>query len=160
RVRLFARGCIAESALPHPARAVSRLRLDTLLLAAAEKAGACVERGVAVRGVEGRVARLADAASIAADALFLATGKHDLRDLGRPAAARGVDPTLGLRIRLQPAAALRRCIGDAIELHLLDRAYAGLVQQEDGTGNLCLAVHRSRLIEAGNPELLLSELAR
>lgn len=159
RVRLFARGCIAESALPHPARAVSRRRLDTLLLAAAEQAGAAVERGVAVRGVEDRAARLADGASIAADALFLATGKHDLRDLARPAAARGADPTIGLRVRLQPAAALQRSVGDAIELHLLDRAYAGLVQQEDGTGNLCLAVHRSRLIEAGNPERLLSAMA-
>jgi flavin-dependent dehydrogenase len=159
RVRLFARGCIAESALPHPARAVSRRRLDTLLLAAAEKAGAAVERGVAVRWAQGRVSRLADGASIATDALFLATGKHDLRDLARPATARGADPTIGLRVRLQPAAALQRCIGDAIELHLLDRAYAGLVQQEDGAGNLCLAVHRSRLIEAGNSELLLSQLA-
>ena len=94
-----------------------------------------------------------------ADALFLATGKHDLRDLARPAAARGADPTIGLRVRLQPGAALHRCIGDAIELHLLDRAYAGLVQQEDGTGNLCLAVHRSRLTEVGHPERLLSEMA-
>ena len=159
RVRLFARGCIAESALPHPARAVSRRRLDTLLRAAAEQAGAAVERGVAVRGVEDRAARLADGASIAFDALFLATGKHDLRDLARPATARGADPTIGLRVRLQPAAALHRCIGDAIELHLLDRAYAGLVQQEDGTGNLCLAVHRSRLIEAGDPQRLLSAIA-
>jgi len=159
RVRLFARGLTAESPLPRPARAVSRRRLDTLLLAAAEQAGAFVERGVAVRGIEDRAARLADGASISADALFLATGKHDLRHLARPAAARGADPTIGLRIRLQPSAALDRCIGDAIELHLLDRAYAGLVQQEDGTGNLCLAVHRSRLSEAGNAELLLSEMA-
>jgi len=159
RVRLFARGCVAESALPHPARAVSRCRLDTLLLAAAKQAGASVERGVAVRGMEDRAARLADGSSIGADALFLATGKHDLRDLARPAAARGADPTIGLRLRLLPSAALRRCIGDAIELHLLDRAYAGLVQQEDGTGNLCLAVHRSRLVEAGDPERLLTEMA-
>jgi flavin-dependent dehydrogenase len=159
RVRLFARGCSAESPLPHPARAVSRRRFDALLLAAAERAGAAVERGVAVRGVEHGAARLADGASIAADALFLATGKHDVRDLARPAAARGADPTIGLRVRLQPTAALQRCIGDAIELHLLDRAYAGLVQQEDGTGNLCLAVHRSRLMEVGDPERLLGAMA-
>jgi len=158
RVRLFARGRTAEAALPQLARAVSRRRLDTLLLTAAERAGAAVERGVAVRGVKERTALLADGTSLAADALFLATGKHDLRDLARPASARGEDPTIGLRVRLQASAVLQRCIADAIELHLLDRAYAGLVQQEDGAGNLCLAVRRSRLTEAGSAERLLSEL--
>jgi len=159
RVRLFAGGCVAEAALPQPARAVTRRRLDTLLLSAAERAGAAVERGAAVRGVEGRTARLDNNVSIAADALFLASGKHDLRGLARPAAARGADPAIGLRVRLARAAALDRSIGDAIELHLLQRGYAGLVRQEDGTANLCLAVHRSRLLEAGGPERLLAALA-
>ena len=159
RVRLFAGRAVAEAALPGPARAVSRRHLDTLLLAAAERAGAAVERGAAVRGIEHRTARLDNDTRIAADALFLASGKHDLRGLARPAAARGTDPTIGLRIRLGPAPALRRCICDAIELHLFDRGYAGLVQQEDGTGNLCLAVHRSRLLEAGDPEHLLADMA-
>jgi len=159
RVRLFAAGCMAEAPLPRPARAVSRLRLDTLLLAAAEQAGAAVERGIAVRGIDGDTARLADCASIAGDAVFLASGKHDLRGLARPPAARGTDPTIGLRVRLAAGSALERCVGDAIELHLFDRGYAGLVRQEDGSGNLCLAVHRSRLVEAGDPERLLLALA-
>jgi len=159
RVRLFAGNCVAEAALPHPARAVSRNRLDTLLLAAAERAGAAVERGANVRGVEGRAVRLADGACIGFDAMFLASGKHDLRGLARPAAARGSDPTIGLRVRLAPAAVLTRCMADAIELHLFDRGYAGLVQQEDGTANLCLAVRRSRLLEAGGPEPLLRAIA-
>ena len=158
-VRLFARGIVAEAALPHPARAVSRRRLDTLMLAAAERAGARVERSAGVRSIEGTTARLDDGALISADALFLASGKHDVRGLARPAAARGADPAIGLRVRLAPAAALERCIGAAIELHLLDRGYAGLVRQEDGTGNLCLAVHRSRLREAGDPERLLAAMA-
>jgi flavin-dependent dehydrogenase len=112
-----------------------------------------------VRSLADRVAQLADGAEIAGDAVLLATGKHDLRGAARPAEARGSDPTLGLRVRLAPAPALTRLIGDGIELHLFDRGYAGLVLQEDGSANLCMAVHRSRLSEHGNPQALLTALA-
>lgn len=159
-VRLFAGERVAGAALPRPALAVSRHRLDTLLLARAMAAGAAVERGVTVRAIEGTDARLADGATLAADTLFLASGKHDVRGLARPAAARGGDPTLGLRLRLRPSPALTRLVGGAVELHLFDRGYAGLNLQEDGSGNLCMAVHRSRLVEAGDPVALFAELGR
>lgn len=154
RARLFAGGREAQAPLPRPALAVSRRRLDALLLARASTVAA-VERGVAVRSAEPGRVRLADDVAIQADALFLATGKHDLRGLARPEKARGSDPTLGLRVRLDPSPRLDRLVGDAIELHLFDRGYAGLVRQEDGSANLCLAVHRSRLAEAGTPAALL-----
>lgn len=158
RVRLFAGARLAEATLPYPALAVSRHRLDTLLLACAQAAGAAIERGVAVRTL-GEVALTDDGASIAHDALFLASGKHDVRGLARPADARGADPALGLRLRLPASPALDRLVGDAIELHLFDRGYAGLVRQEDGGANLCLAARRSRLREAGDPAALLRALA-
>ncbi|WP_034156967.1 NAD(P)/FAD-dependent oxidoreductase [Sphingomonas sp. ERG5] len=160
RVRLLAGDKVVEAPLPRPAHAVSRHHLDTLLLARAAAAGAAIERGVTVKAIESRAARLADGTQIAADALFLASGKHDIRGLARPESARGADPTLGLRVRLGPSSALDRMIGDAIELHLFDRGYAGVVLQEDGTANLCMAVHRSRLTEAGGPDLLLDALGR
>ena len=160
RVRLFAGGHVAETALPRPALAVSRHRLDTVLLAQAAQAGAAIERGVMVKAIEDRTARLQDGADLAGDALFLASGKHDVRGLARPATARGSDPTLGLRARLEASPALDRLVGDAIELHLFDRGYVGVVLQEDGSANCCMAVHRSRLTEAGSPERLLDALAR
>ena len=150
----------AEAPLPRPAHGVSRRHLDHLLLDRASRAGAAIERGVAVKSIEGTKARLHDDTEIAADALFLASGKHDVRGLARPAAARGADPTLGLRVRLDPAPGLDRLIGSAIELHLFDRGYAGLVLQEDGSANLCMAVHRSRLTEAGTPASLLAALGQ
>ena len=156
-LRLFAGSRSAEARLPRPALAVSRRRLDSLLLDHAATAGAAIERGVAVRAAGDGVARLADDGEIAPDALFLATGKHDLRGLAR-GAERGDDPTLGLRVRLGPSAALDRMVDGAIELHLFDRGYAGLARQEDGTVNLCMAVHRSRLAEAGSPDALLAAL--
>jgi flavin-dependent dehydrogenase len=158
QVRLFAGSRRAEAALPHPAIAVSRQRLDTVLLAEAMRAGTGVERGVTVREIEGRTLRTADGATLAADALFLASGKHDIRGVARPEAARGDDPTLGLRVRIVPSPALARSLAGQIELHLFDRGYAGLALQEDGTANLCLAVHRSRLQAAGTPRQLLEAL--
>ena len=159
QVRLFAKGRTATAALPRSALAVSRRRLDTLLLAAAKSAGAAVERGLTVRAIDGTTARTDDGAALEADTLFLASGKHDIRGLARPAEARGDDPTLGLRVRLPSSPALTRLVGGAIELHLFDRGYVGLCLQEDGSANLCMAVHRSRLNEAGDPSALLRALA-
>jgi len=157
--RLFAGGVRRAAMLPYPALAVSRRRLDALLLTRAASV-ASVERGVAVRAVEHGIVRLADGSRIAAESLFLATGKHDLRGFGRPVKARGADPTLGLRVRLAPRPRLAALVGDAIELHLFRGGYGGLVLQEDGSANLCLAVHRSRLVEAGSPAALLDGLGR
>jgi flavin-dependent dehydrogenase len=157
-VRLFAPGGAAGAPLPRPALGVSRRQLDSVLLAEAERRGAGIERGVAVREADGRALRLADGARLEADALLLATGKHDLRGLARPKPAD--DPSLGLRVRLGPAPGLDRLVGSAIELHLFDRGYAGLVLQEDGSANLCLALRKSRLTEEGGPAALLRAIGR
>ena len=160
RVTIFAGDRIREAALPRPAVGVSRRRLDTLLREAAIRSGAAVETGVTVRHIDGLTAHLADGATIAPEALFLATGKHDLRGLARPTAARGRDPTLGIRDRVSPAAALHRQLMGRIELHLFDRGYVGIALQEDGSANLCMAVHRSRLHDAGHPADLIAMLGR
>lgn len=156
RARLFSRNSVAESRLPRPALAVSRHRLDTLLLAATERAGAAIERGAHVRRLDGSTAEV-DGAQVEADAVLLATGKHDLRGFARPIDPH--DPTLGLRVRLAPSPTLTRLIDDAVELHLFDRGYAGVALQEDGSANVCLAVRRSRLREAGSPIALLRSIA-
>ncbi len=158
RVRLFAGGRVVEAPLPHPAKGVSRHRLDTLMLGQAQALGARVERGARATAVEGLQVRLAEGVTLEPEALILASGKHDVRGAARPADAKGADPALGLRVRVGPAPGLTRLVGDAIELHLFDRGYAGLVLQEDGSANLCLAVHRSRLTEAGGAEALLRAL--
>lgn len=158
QVTIFAGTRRREAALPRPAIGVSRRRLDTLLRDAAARSGARIETGVTVRSVDGRTAQLADGAAIAAAALFLATGKHDLRGLARPTAARGSDPTLGIRVRLAGDPALARALARRIELHLFDRGYAGIALQEDGSANVCMAVHRSRLHAAGSPAALLAQL--
>jgi len=159
-VRLFSGRRSSETALPALAIGVSRRRLDSALQAAAEKAGAVLERGVYATAIDDGSVQMRDGATLAAPALFLAAGKHGFRSFPRePAEWQRADPVMGLRLRLPPHSALDRLIGDAVELHLFDRGYAGLVRQEDGSANLCLAAHKSRLDEAGgDPAALLHAL--
>ncbi|WP_156878269.1 NAD(P)/FAD-dependent oxidoreductase [Sphingopyxis sp. QXT-31] len=159
-VRLFAGRRSSETRLPEAALGVSRHRLDSVLQDAAMAAGAGLERGVHATGIADGGVQTRDGAVLDAPAIFLAAGKHGFRGFPRePAAWQREDPVMGLRLRLPAHPALDRLVGEAVELHLFDRGYAGLVRQEDGSGNLCLAVHKSRLDEAGGePAALLRML--
>lgn len=159
-VRLFAGRRHSETALPKAAMAVSRHRLDTMLQAAAVAAGAGLERGVHATAIDGGAVQTRDGAILSAPSLFLAAGKHGFRGFPRnPAAWQQRDPVIGLRLRLPQSPALDRLVGDAVELHLFDRGYAGLVRQEGGSANLCLAVHKSQLdAVGGQPAALLRAL--
>jgi flavin-dependent dehydrogenase len=143
--------------LPFTAAGLSRRALDATLLSRID----AVERGVTVRTIDGDqpIVRTADGTTLEASAIFLATGKHDLRGAGREAAA-GDDPPIGMRVRLAPTPALQRSLADRIELILFDRGYAGLVLHEDGSANLCFTVARSRLdAVGGNRAALLADWA-
>ncbi|MEN2748839.1 FAD-dependent monooxygenase [Sphingomonas sp. T9W2] len=158
RVVLFAGGGRSDSPLPAPAIGLSRRRLDAQLLAAAQAAGAGGERGVTIRSADERTLHTGDGADIVGETLFLATGKHDLRGAMRDADP-GADPAMGVRVRLAAHPALTRLVGDAIELHAFAGGYGGLVLQEDGSANLCMALRRSRLRAAGDLSGLLQVLA-
>jgi len=147
--------------LPAIAAGLSRRALDAVLLEQASRQGAVVLRGMAARAVEPeqRQVLFADGYIARSSALFLATGKYELRGLPREATMPS-DPPVGIRVRLETTPALRRALRSRIELILFDRGYAGLVLQEDGSANLCLTVAKSRLADVeGNRERLLRELA-
>lgn len=163
-LRLFAARKSFQSALPRPALGVSRHHLDTLLLARAGALGAVVERGVRVRGIDpegaANLIRLDDGANIESRAVFLATGKYELASHRRdPPDQQRRDPVVGLRLRIPPSSQLVATLSGAIELHLFDRGYAGLVLHEDGSANLCMAVRKSLLAEAdADPRRLIPRL--
>jgi flavin-dependent dehydrogenase len=93
------------------------------------------------------------------ESLFLACGKHDVRGAARSRSED--DPALGLRIRVKPSPGLARRLSGRIELHLFDRGYCGVVLQENGTANLCLAVRKSLIAQyGGDPHRLLAGLGR
>ena len=154
RLRLVAGRRIVEKPLPRAAAGLSRRRLDAELLKMAEQAGAAVLRGRAARALDGRVVRLDDGEEMEARAVFLATGKHELRGGAREIGARPV--SVGLRTALPPGPQLDRALSETIELHLYDGGYAGLLLQEDGAANLCLTVARDRM--AGGAQALMEEL--
>jgi len=156
RLRLVSGTRSVEAELPRQAAGLSRRRLDSSLLAMAEEAGAAVLRGRTARALEGHRLRLDDGDEMEAGALFLATGKHELRGAAREIGERPV--SVGLRAVLPPSPALARALAGTIELHLYDGGYAGLLLQEDGAANLCLSVARERM--TGGPDALIIELAR
>lgn len=159
-VALYVGGKEQGATLPAPALGVSRQRLDSILLDAAQGRGVDVRRGQTVRALGDADLTLADGNIVPWDSLFLATGKSDLRGVSRPRGGTGGDPELGLRLRLAPSPALTRMVGGRIELHLFDRGYIGLVMQEDGSVNACMAVRKSRLADAGGtPARLFARLA-
>lgn len=155
RARLFTRRRVLEVPLPGTSAGLSRRALDEALLDRAVGAGAQIRRGVTVRAIEGGTVRFADGKVQTPAHLILATGKHDIRGAARPVVSR--DPALGLRWRFPVDATLAKELGGAIELHLFRQGYAGLVLQEKGFANLCLAVRQSAFAHAGrSPSAMLA----
>lgn len=155
RLRLFAGDREAHAALPAPACGLSRRALDSELRRLAVQGGARLVIDRARRVAPGRIE--GDGRTWDSPAIFLATGKHDVRGAARP--REGDDLALGLRVRLPGSPRLERLFGDAIELHLFPGGYAGIVLQEGGSANICLALRKSALAEAGgDPRTVLTRL--
>lgn len=158
RVRLAHGRRIAEAGLPFAAAGVSRERLDEALLLQARNAGVEVRRGAAVRAIDkaGETAWQVTAgeARETAPAVFLATGKHDLRSFKRTAAMR--DGWIGFKIHIRLTTAQTEALRDAVELILFEGGYAGLQLVEPATANLCLVVRKSTFARVGKswPALL------
>ncbi len=147
-----------EVELPWRAASFSRRSLDAALLSLAISEGTIDQRGRSVREVNPatRVARIDSGEEVAAEALFLATGKYELRGLTRPAnwTSKGA---VGLRTLLQGPITGKPLDG-CIELHLFNGGYAGLLLQEDGNANLCLSVTKERFSVTKSPGALISAL--
>ena len=153
-LRLFAGHHSAQSDLPEPAYGLSRHSFDSALRRTAITAGAKLEIDT-IRALEPGCAR-GEAREYRSGSLFLASGKHDLRGAARPRIAR--DPALGLRLRIATDPGLNALVGESIELHLFEGGYAGIVLQEDGSANVCLALRKSLLARAGNEPAHLFEM--
>jgi flavin-dependent dehydrogenase len=159
RIRLIHGERTAEATLPFPAIGLSRRRFDAALLRQAEAAGVEVQAGQTVRHLtrdpptgdpSGRLAdarpastagrwwaQTGDRTALTADAVFLATGKHDLRDLPRP---RGDRDAIGMKMYFALASEPAKALDGAVELTLFRGGYAGMQFVEDGRVVLCIAI--------------------
>lgn len=157
RLALYAGDACAEADLPRPGYGLSRRALDSAMRQMAVEAGAEL-RIARARSVDGCTVMTEDGELIG-EPLFLSTGKHDVRGARRVRS--GDDPALGLRIRVPATPGLSALVEGRIELHLFRGGYAGIVQQEDGSANICMALRKSMLADAsGDPHALLARLAQ
>ena len=155
-VRLANGAKVSEAKLPFPAMSLTRRRLDEELLQRAAACGARVMRGYRVESIE-RVgdgwcvaldhAAPDDAARLTAGAVFLATGKHDVRGWARPPGKQSNLVAFKMYWRL--AAAQAAALEGHIELMLFRGGYAGLQRVEDGAANMGLVVERAELQRLG-----------
>jgi flavin-dependent dehydrogenase len=154
KVRLAGSFGVQEVRLPFRALSLTRRRLDEAMLRRAAEAGALVLRGHAVEAL----ARRAEGWSVevqgpslryelTAPQAVLATGKHDLRGLARPAGVQSdlVAFKMYFRLAREQAEELR----GAVELGLFRDGYAGLQPVEDGAANLCCVIRKRRLRALG-----------
>ena len=150
RLRLVHRTRMAETRLPFVARGMSRRLLDEALLRQAEASGSVVLRGHRVGRAHHRHGRMelncGTLGELAADALFLATGKHELRGLERQGANSGL---VGLKMYYALAASQTEALRDHIELVLFPGGYAGLQLVESDRAVLCALVPGTRLRAIG-----------
>lgn len=151
--------------LPFMSWSLSRRTLDAALFAQAERAGVAVELGTAVKQLsrtrdnwelilhrQSAFSRRANVLS--AETIFLATGKHELRDWPRHASAKikknvnanrkgSVETSnqfIGLKMHFLPSSSLKDQLQETVEIYLFDGGYAGLEPIEQGGINLCFLI--------------------
>ena len=146
-VRLAAARCAAEAPLPFPAASLTRKALDTALIAEAIAAGVRVERGRSVQLLSRTTsniwqATLDDGTICEAPAVFLATGKHDLRGHARP---KDPDRWVAFKTYFRLAPAQADELARASELMLYPGGYGGIQPVQGGIANLCCVVQQRHL---------------
>ncbi len=144
-VRLARHASAITSDLPFEAQSLSRRVLDETLLQLAAEAGTEIRRGIRVKDMEqdgdAWAVNLEGGDAVSAKEVFLATGKHDLKDWKR---TRGSHPEcLAFKAywRLKPEQAAE--LAGHVELILFPGGYAGLQEVEGGRANLCLIVRKN-----------------
>ena len=146
RLRLVRGTRVVESALPFTAASLTRRTLDAALQDLAEACGATLLRGRTVRALRPDALDLDGHETLPADAVLLATGKHDLRARRRPAPA---TPLVAFKTYWRLAPAQSAALADHVEVLLFRDSgggtYGGLQPVENGAANLCLLVSQARL---------------
>jgi flavin-dependent dehydrogenase len=148
RVRLIHGERAVDHALPFPALGLSRRVLDSALMCQAAKAGVILNTGQTVRRLthDGNQWSIQTDTILTAETVFLATGKHDLRDAPRPHT--GPD-AVGMKMYFELAPEPAKALDGTIELTLFPGGYAGMQAVEAGKTVLCIAAERAAFRDYG-----------
>ncbi len=150
RLRLTRGTAEVGVALDKTAKSLSRLRLDSELLAQAAQAGAEIRFGEPVRKLEpvaGGWHVTSGGETLASRGLFLATGKHDIRHFPRPATR--LSDVVAFKMHYRLCDAQRDAVSGHVELGLFDGGYAGLQMVEEGRANLCMVISQALFHRGG-----------
>ncbi|WP_199555831.1 NAD(P)/FAD-dependent oxidoreductase [Sandaracinobacteroides hominis] len=159
KLRLVTATRSAVSGLGFVARSVTRRALDAALLEIAMQAGADVQRGISAREVKPDGAVVASTTLVRPANLLLATGKHDLRGIGRPGEGT-LNGQLGFKAYFRLTPAERSALSGHVELILFQGGYAGLQMVERDAANLCFLVSPERWKRLGGDfTALLADLS-
>ena len=159
KFRLHGPSATGEGKLPLPATGLSRELLDEQVLAAAERTGAVIHRGVFVRGQVGRSTQgrsnatsLEGAASVTLDTsaglvrarrLIVATGKYEFNPLSQ---RKGRDSDLvGFKMHLRLKPSVVKELRNHCDLFVFDGGYGGMSLIENGLANFCFLMDRRKL---------------
>ena len=158
-LRLVTAAKTATAPLGFMALSLTRRVLDTALLEKAAEAGVDVQRGVTARDVAADGAVSAGKGWLKPDHLLVATGKHNLRGVGRDGAGT-LNHQLGFKAYLRLSPAQRLALSGHVELILFEGGYAGLQMVERDAANLCFLVSPVRWQRNGGDfSALLADLA-
>jgi flavin-dependent dehydrogenase len=141
-IRLMRGQKIASAALPFRAASLSRRVLDETMLLRAQAEGAQVWRGATVTKIaqkpQGWRIEVSGQDALTAETVFLATGKHELRDWHRSSGLQ--NDFIGFKLHFRLTLQQRVSLAGLVEITLFDGGYAGLEPVEEGKANLCLVV--------------------
>ncbi|MBV8578147.1 MAG: FAD-dependent monooxygenase [Acetobacteraceae bacterium] len=154
-LRLIHGARAAETRLPFSAFGLSRCTLDAALLRVAEARGATILRGRAARSLRGLEVEAEGVSHLRGAAVFLATGKHELRGARRSAPPGDL---VGFKTYLRLAPAEHARLLSHVEIVLFQGGYAGLQPVDQGRATLCVLVSRARLNREDGWDGLLSAL--
>lgn len=139
----------ARAPLPFEAVGLSRLSLDEALLETAAARGVSVMRGITVEGIDddgaGGVALRTSAGMERAKKAALASGKHNIRGIARPAG-----PMVGFKMHLAPTAAARASLEGLVRLVAFRGGYAGLSLVECGALSTAWVIDSTTLSGIGH----------
>lgn len=145
-IRLIHRRDVAVTRLSFTACGLTRRALDEALLQKAASCGVDVRRGRTARRIAAVGASLRIdcdlGEAIDAEAVFLATGKHDVRGAPRRTARSGL---VGLKMYYTLDSRQAEALRGHIELVLFPGGYAGLQPVEQGRAVLCALVPAAAL---------------
>jgi menaquinone-9 beta-reductase len=151
----------ATTALPFTAFGIKRRVLDEALLRRAMEAGAAVQRGHAVRRIHRvQAGYVVDVGcdQFAADSVFLATGKHELRGMARPFRESRL---LGLKMYYALEQGQQTALRGQVELVLFEHGYAGLQPVAADEAVLCVLVsHAGYQAVGGSWKALVESITR